>query len=220
VWASSTRCEAGRDRAIRFVVMSSRGIPNALATHNATRWLPSPQFVAGEFFGSLPVHRSRSDQNLAARLRSGSPTRAKAPTRALPRFLFFPRRKTLMSSQGERARKSALSSTSGANRGVPAGGPRHRRRRCATRTNEGTLKGTRLRLFFAADGPPADDAGTLRHAALASRNGARATRIPASNRSKRSLIAGSSRRVFALIHHASKGVTSGFGWRSRIGQIP
>jgi hypothetical protein len=31
---------------------------------------------------------------------------------------------------------------------------------------------------------------------------------------QRSLIAGSSRRFFAPIHHASKGATSGIGWRS------
>jgi hypothetical protein len=95
----------------------------------------------------------------------------------------------------------------------PAERSRHRRRRCATRTNEGTLKGTRHRLFFAADGPPALGAGTPRHAALASKIGARATRISASNRGKRSLIAGSSRRYFPPIHHASKEAANGIGWR-------
>ncbi len=90
-----------------------------------------------------------------------------------PDFFFFSRRKTLLGSEEKQARESAPSSTGAAIHGVPAGGPRPRRRRCAIRTNEGTLKGTRLRWFFAADGPPARGAGTPRRAALASENGAR-----------------------------------------------
>jgi hypothetical protein len=73
-----------------------------------------------------------------------------------PPFLLFSKdAKPLCVHMEDRRPWRARSSTSVAIRGVPAGGPRHRRRRCATRTNEGTLKGTRLRLLFAVNGPPA-----------------------------------------------------------------
>lgn len=52
------------------------------------------------------------------------------------------------------------------------------------------------------------------------KNGARETRISACKRSQRSVIAGSSRREFAPIHHASTGTASGIGWRSRLDQLP
>lgn len=100
-----------------------------------------------------------------------TPGRTEPKPWAHPRFLFLLKTQNPYEFITKAARDGAPSSTSVAIHGVPAGGPRHRRRRCATRTNEGTLKGTLLRLFFAADGPPADGAGTPRHAALASKTG-------------------------------------------------
>lgn len=84
--------------------------------------------------------------------------------------------KPFCNSEGMQARVNAPFSTSVAIRSVPASGPLHRCRRYATRTNEGTLKGTHLRLFFATEGSPARCAGTPRHAALASKKQGHARR--------------------------------------------
>jgi hypothetical protein len=127
--------------------------------------------------------------------------------------------KPFWDSEGIQTRVNAPFSTSVAIPGVPAGGPLHRRRRCATRTNVGTLKGTRLRLFLRRRRP--SRSGRRDTTARGAREQKWSARDPISalNRSKRSLIAGSSRRVFAPIHHASKGAASSIGWRSRLAPL-
>src|SRR5688572_30605552 len=97
-----------------------------------------------------PVARDRP----AGDARLSDATDGKQP-RPLPDFFFLLKTQNPCEFIRKTGTVKRALSWSAAIRGVPAGGALHRLRRCATRTNEGTLKGTRLRLFFAADGPPA-----------------------------------------------------------------
>ena len=80
-------------------------------------------------------------------------------------------------------------------------------------TNEGTLKVTPPSLVLRRGRPSRAGRRDTTARGAREQHGARDTNFSIKPK-QRSLIAGSSRRSFAPIHHTSKGAASGVGWRS------